>query len=217
MADNDQQVHPMQPTKAEQAVADPESAAAPSEKPHLRKKSMKRLAYVTTLVIILTAVILAFALTIMHVKNPKFRLHSIEVESLSFTPSATSPSFSMRLDAELAIKNTNFGHYEYESSTVTLAYRGANVGEAVFFEGRAGARSTKEIEVNLAVSSSNVSSDSNLASDLNSGTLTLTSHGKLSGEVHLLELFKKRKAPEMNCTIKIDLVNEEILDWNCSS
>ncbi|KAJ9679605.1 hypothetical protein PVL29_021510 [Vitis rotundifolia] len=215
MAEKDQQVHPMEPTTAEPKT-DVESASGQSEELRRRKKGMKCLAYVAAFAIFLTAIILAFAVTVMHIKNPKFSLHSIDVEDLSFSPSTTPPSFSMRLDAELAVKNTNFGHYKYENSTITLAYRGTKVGEALISKGRARARSTKEIEVTVNVTPSNVSSNSNLASDLNSGILTLTSHGELSGKVHLMEVFKKKKAPQMNCNINIDLVKKEIQDWNCN-
>ena len=206
----------MEPTEA-QPKADVESASTPSEELRRRKnKRMKCLGCVAVLAILLTAIILSFALTVMHVKNPKFRLSSIKVEDLSFSPSATSPSFNLKLDAELAIKNTNFGHYNYENSNITLAYRGTKVGEALISKGRANARSTKEIEVTVDVNSSNVSSDSNLVGDLDSGILSLTSYGDLSGKVHLLEVFKKKKSPQMNCTINIDLVNKEIQDWNCN-
>ncbi|RVW68115.1 Late embryogenesis abundant protein [Vitis vinifera] len=215
IAEKDQQVHPMEPTTAEPKT-DVGSASVQSEELRRRKKGMKCLAYVAAFAIFLTAIILALAVTVMNIKNPKFRLHSIDVEDLSFSPSTTPPSFSMRLDAELAVKNTNFGHYKYENSTITLAYRGTKVGEALISKGRARARSTKEIEVTVDVTSSNASSNSNLASDLNSGILTLTSHGELSGKVHLIEVIKKKKAPQMNCNINIDMVKKEIQDWNCN-
>ncbi|RVW94554.1 Late embryogenesis abundant protein [Vitis vinifera] len=205
----------MEPTTAEPKT-DVGSASVQSEELRRRKKGMKCLAYVAAFAIFLTAIILALAVTVMNIKNPKFRLHSIDVEDLSFSPSTTPPSFSMRLDAELAVKNTNFGHYKYENSTITLAYRGTKVGEALISKGRARARSTKEIEVTVDVTSSNASINSNLASDLNSGILTLTSHGELSGKVHLMEVIKKKKAPQMNCNINIDLVKKEIQDWNCN-
>lgn len=216
MAEKDQQVHPTEQREAEQPKTDVETASGRSDELRRRKKRMKCLVYVTVFAILVTAIILAFALTVMHVKNPKFRFRSVEVDDVSFSSATAAPSFSLRLETVVAIKNTNFGHYHYGKSDIILAYRGTKVGEAAISGGRAGARSTGEIELNVDVSSRNVSSDSNLAGDLSSGILSLTSYGDLSGKVHLLELFKKTKSQQMNCTINIDLVNEEIRDWNCS-
>ena len=210
MAEKDKQVHPMEVTRVK-ANTDVESAGVQSEELRLKKR-MKILAYVTAFVVFITAVILTFALTVMHVKNPKFRLASIEVENINFSSSSIHPSFSMRFDAGLAIKNMNFGNYKYENSTITSAYRGTKVGEALVSEGRANTRSTKEIELSVDVTLRNVSSNSILASDINTGILTLTSHGRLHGEVHLLKVFKKKKSPQMKCTININLVNKNIQD-----
>ncbi|KAL6320776.1 hypothetical protein AAG906_008776 [Vitis piasezkii] len=143
----------------------------------------------------MTVVILTFALTVMHVKIPKFQLASIEVENINFSSSSIYPSFSMRFDAGLAIKNMNFGN-----STITLAYRGTKVGEALVSEGRANTRSTEEIELAVDVTLRNVSSNTILTSDI---------------EVHLLKVFKKKKSPQMNCTININLVNKNIQDRTC--
>ncbi|KAJ9679599.1 hypothetical protein PVL29_021504 [Vitis rotundifolia] len=179
MAEKDKQVHPMEATRVK-ANTDVESAGVQSEELRLKKR-MKILAFVTAFAVFMTAVILTFALTVMHVKNPKFR---------------------MRFDAGLAIKNMNFGNYKYENSTITLAYRGTKVGEAL-------------IELAVDVTLRNVSSNSILASDINTRILTLTSHGRQHGEVHLLKVFKKKKSPPMNCTININLVNKNIQDRTC--
>ena len=214
MAEKDKQVHPMEVTRVK-ANTDVESAGVQSEELRLKKR-MKILAYVTAFaVFILDAVILTFALTVMHVKNPKFRLASIEVENINFSSSSIYPSFSMRFDAGLAIKNMNFGNYKYEDSTITLAYRGTKVGEALVSEGRANTRSTEEIELAVDVTLRNVSSNTIMASDINTRILTLTSHGRQHGEVHLLKVFKKKKSPQMNCTININLVNKNIQDRTC--
>ena len=169
----------------------------------------------TAFAVFMTVVILTFALTVMHVKIPKFRLASIEVENINFSSSSIYPSFSMRFDAGLAIKNMNFGNYKYEDSTITLAYRGTKVGEALVSEGRANTRSTEEIELAVDVTLRNVSSNTIMASDINTRILTLTSHGRQHGEVHLLKVFKKKKSPQMNCTININLVNKNIQDRTC--
>lgn len=214
MAEKDQQVFPMEPTNA-QVNTDEESARVHSEV--LRhKKRMRRLGCVAAFTVLLTAIILAFALTVMHIKNPKFRFRSIEIEDLSLRSSTTTPSFSMRFDAELTVKNQNFGPFKYDKIAIPMSYGGTKVGEAFISNGEAKARSTKVIKVTVDVTSNNVSSNSNLASDINSGFLTLTGQGKLNGKVHLMKVFKKKKSPQMNCTIKINLENKVIQEWKCN-
>ncbi|KAJ9679602.1 hypothetical protein PVL29_021507 [Vitis rotundifolia] len=214
MAEKDQQVFPMEPTNA-QVNTDEESARVHSEV--LRhKKRMRRLGCVAAFTVLLTAIILAFALTVMHIKNPKFLFRSIEIEDLSIRSSTTTPSFSMRFDAELTVKNQNFGPFKYDKTAIPMSYGGTKVGEAFISNGEAKARSTKVIKVTVDVTSNNVSSNSNLASDINSGFLTLTGKGKLNGKVHLMKVFKKKKSPQMNCTIKINLENKVIQEWKCN-
>lgn len=96
-----------------------------------------------------------------------------------------------------------------------MAYEGFKVGEAFIPDGEAKARSTKGIEVTLDVASNNVSSHSNLARDIKSGFLSLTGYGRLDGEVHLMKVFKKKKSPQMNCTVEIDLETRVIQEWKC--
>ena len=204
-----------EPSNIAQQKSDVESTTIYSEE--LRpKKSMKCLAYVAAFAVFLTVIIILFSLTIMRVRDPKHRLSSIGVEGITFNSSTASPSFSMRFDAAVAVKNTNFGQFKFDNSTIKLAYKGTNVGEAIIAKAQARARSTKRIEVLVGVSSNNVSSNSALASDINTGILTLTSHVRLDGKVHLLKIFKTKKSPEMNCTININLVDKVIQDWHCN-
>ncbi|XP_021297266.1 late embryogenesis abundant protein At1g64065-like [Herrania umbratica] len=151
-----------------------------------------------------TAIILLFALTVMRIKSPKVRFGAVTVESFS-TVNNSSPSFDMKLMAQVAVKNTNFGHFKYENSTVTILYGGMPVGEAAIVKGRARARQTKKFNINVDISSSRLSSNSNLGNDINAGVLPLSSQAKLKGKVHLMKVIKKKKSGEMSCTMGINL------------
>ena len=72
----------------------------------------------------MTATVLALSLTVMHIKNPKFRFRTVEIEDLSLSSSNTTPSFSMRFEAEVAVKNMNFGRFEYDKSVISMSYGG---------------------------------------------------------------------------------------------
>ncbi|XVF50906.1 hypothetical protein PTKIN_Ptkin04bG0141200 [Pterospermum kingtungense] len=180
-----------------------------------RKKRMKLFAYAAAFAVFQTIVILVFSLTVMRIKNPKFRVRSITVEDLTYNSTPNSPSFNMKLNAEVTVKNTNFGHFKFENTTILFDYGGVQVGEAFVEKGRAKARSTKKMNVTVDLNSNNIKANSNLGSDILSGILTLTSHSKLSGKVHLMKLIKKNKSAGMNCTLTVNLASRAIQDMKC--
>ncbi|XWS37905.1 hypothetical protein CRYUN_Cryun19dG0085400 [Craigia yunnanensis] len=198
----------------QQRKVDVESAAELS-KELKRKKRMKLFAYAAAFAIFQTIVILVFSLTVMRIKNPKFRVRSITVEDLSHTSAPNSPSFNMKFNAEVAVKNTNFGHFKFDNTTISFDYGGVQVGEAFVAKGRAKARSTKKMNVTVELNSNNILDNSNLGADISSGLLTLTSRSKLSGKVHLMKLIKKKKSAEMSCTMTVNLVSRAIQDMKC--
>ncbi|XVE58450.1 hypothetical protein DITRI_Ditri04bG0170300 [Diplodiscus trichospermus] len=198
----------------QQKKMDMESAAELS-KELKRKKRMKLLAYAAAFAIFQTIVVLVFSLTVMRIKNPKFRVGSITVEDLTYTSVPNSPSFNMKFNAQVAVKNTNFGHFKFENTTISFDYGGIQVGEAFVAKGRAKARSTKKMNVTVELKSNNIPSNSNLGSDISSGILTLTSNSKLKGKVHLMKLIKKKKSAQMNCSITVNLGSRAIQDIKC--
>ncbi|OMP06108.1 Late embryogenesis abundant protein, LEA-14 [Corchorus olitorius] len=182
-----------------------------------KRNNAKCVAYVAAFIVFQTAIILVFALTVMRIKTPKVRFGTVAVESFnSGSSSSSSPSFDMKLVAQVTVKNTNFGHFKYENSTVTIFYGGMPVGEAAVEKGRARARQTKKFNINIDISSSRLSSsNSNLGNDINSGVLPLSSQAKLSGKVHLLKVIKKKKSGEMSCTMGINLATRAVQDLKC--
>ncbi|KAL2540212.1 Late [Abeliophyllum distichum] len=126
-----------------------------------------------------------------------------------------NPSFNIRMNAELGVKNTNFGHYKFRDSTIYFSYNDLIVGEAFVPKARAKARSTKKFNVIVNLSSSNLQNHPQLGNDLNSGVLTLTSKSKLDGKVELIKVLKKKKSTEMDCTLAINLKQKLIGDLNC--
>ena len=121
----------------------------------------------------------------------------------------------MKFNAEVAVKNTNFGQFKFENTTISFDYGGVQVGEAFVAKGRANARSTKKMNVTMDLNSNNILPNSNLGSDISSGILTLNSKSKLNGKVHLMKLIKKKKSAGMNCTLTVNLVSRAIQDMKC--
>ncbi|KAL2235154.1 UNVERIFIED_CONTAM: Late embryogenesis abundant protein [Sesamum indicum] len=176
-----------------------------------KRNNKKCLAYVAAFVIFQTAIILVFALTVMKVRSPKVRFNAMAIESFSSNNNNNSTSINMRLLAQVTIKNTNFGHFKYQNSTLSILYNGVQVGEAAVPRGRASARKTKKFNISVDVSSEGLSGN-----DMNSGVLRLSSRGKVSGKVHLMKVIKRNKSGEMKCDWSINLATRQVEDLRCN-
>ncbi|KAI8564924.1 hypothetical protein RHMOL_Rhmol03G0221000 [Rhododendron molle] len=185
------QASPLAPTNvysrsdAEAATADPEELR--------RQKRKKYLIYFAAFVVFQTAIIVLFSLTVMKVKTPKFRVRS---SSSINTIDVQQTSFTLNMNAQFGVKNTNFGPYKYDSTTVNFFYNDIQVGSAVIPKSKANFLSTKKINVPVNLTSANLSGNTS-----NSDILTLTSTARLTGKVELMLIFKKKKAVNMNCTM----------------
>ncbi|XP_059625447.1 late embryogenesis abundant protein At1g64065-like [Cornus florida] len=214
MAEKDQQVYPLPISTNTQAKHD-EQAVTVLSKELRRKKRMKCLAYVAAFAVFQTGIILLFALTVLKIKTPKFRVRSATFESFNVVTTTSAPSFDMKMNAELGVKNTNFGHYKFDNSTIYFFYKGTEVGSASFSNARARARSTKKFNVVVDLTSTNVPSNLGLGNDFNSGVLQLTSQSELKGKVELMKVMKKKKSTKMSCTLIISLADKATRDLNC--
>ncbi|CAK9176928.1 unnamed protein product [Ilex paraguariensis] len=195
--------------KGHMTTGDQESAAALR-----RKRNLKCLALIVAGVILQAAVILVFVLTIMRIRNPKVRFSTVTVQNLRVN-SSSSPSFSMKLNAQFTVKNTNFGHFKFQSSTATILYEGKPVGEAVIDKARARARSTKKLNITVGVNSEKETRNSQLSSDIKSGKITLTSQATLKGKVHLFKVIRKKKSAQMNCTMDVNTKTHAVENLHC--
>ncbi|KAE8690410.1 putative Late embryoproteinsis abundant hydroxyproline-rich glycofamily protein [Hibiscus syriacus] len=127
----------------------------------------------------------------------------------------TRLSFNIILNARVSVKNTNFGHFKFDNTTISFNYGGVGVGDAFFARGRSKARSTKKMNVTVELNSNNIPNNSSLQSEIESGFLALTCHSKLSGKVQLMKLIKKKKSAEMNCAMLVNLVTKAVQDIKC--
>lgn len=196
-----------------------------------KRSRNKFLAYIAAFIVLHTALILVFSLTVMRIKSPKVRFGSIAVENISTSSSNSSSSsssglssFNMRLQGLFTVKNTNFGHFKYQNSTVSVFYGGVPVGDAVIPKGRARARRTKKFGMVLDISSDrlisaaagNNNSNTKLLNEIGSlGVLTLTSSSKLNGKIQLMKVIKKKKSGEMDCSWVINITTREVQNLQC--
>ncbi|KAL2556164.1 Late embryogenesis abundant (LEA) hydroxyproline-rich glycoprotein family [Forsythia ovata] len=166
MTDKDQQVHSSKSNG--QTKHDEETVIRRPSKDAHKKKRMKCLLYIVLFAVFQTGIILLFVLTIMKIRTPKFRVRSATFDTFDYS-STTNPSFNMRMNAELGVKNANFGRYKFRDSMIYFSYNDLIVGEAFIPKARAKARSTKKFNVIVNLSSSNFQNHPQLGNDLNSG------------------------------------------------
>nr|GME00727.1 late embryogenesis abundant protein At1g64065-like [Ipomoea batatas] len=195
---------------------DTESAALMPSQQLRKKKRIKCVLFGTAFAVFQTAIILVFVLLIMKYKAPKFRLRSATFDNFNVVASPSSnASFDARFNAQLGVKNSNFGPYKYRESKVEFFYGDLVVGEAVVPGSKAGLKSTKKVEVAVRVSSENVTDVKQLGSELSSGMLRLNVRSKLEGKVTLIFVMKKKKTSELDCILTIHLDKKTFQDITC--
>lgn len=163
-----------------------------------KKKRMKCFVYIAVFAVFQVAVILVFSLTVMRIKTPKVRLGDIEVTT-------TNGGGDIKLNGRVLVKNTNFGHYKFDSALATVKSGNEVVGQFEIDEARARARSTKKVVFLVDLGGANV----------NSGTVDLVVEAKLRGKVELMKVIKKKKAADMRCTMTLVLATTTVQNLTC--
>ncbi|KAI4376138.1 hypothetical protein MLD38_013929 [Melastoma candidum] len=179
-----------------------------------RKKRIKWAIYIAAFTVFQVMVLLVFGLVIMKVKGPKFRIGTFDVTKINTDQSA--PSFNMTFIAPIRIKNTNFGPYKYDATTVDFTYGGVTVGTVAVPKSKASFKSTKKVNLEVNLNSNGLlGANSNLGNELSKGVITLGSQGTMNGKVTLMLMFKKKKSTKMNCTMTVDVNARSVKSVQC--
>jgi hypothetical protein len=205
------QIVPLAPANSYQRSE--EEYATIQQKALRQKRSGKCFFYSLALIVILSAIILVFAI-IVKPRTPRVKLSSVAVEHLSYGNNPI-PSFNMTLAAEVSVKNSNFVRFKFENTSSSALYKGMVVGEAKLRSGRVGARKTRMNIVVKIGSPGSLSEAKNLSSDINSGMLKMNSYATLKGDVRLFGIVKNRTAV-MSCGMNLNLSSRSIQDLECS-
>ncbi|XWS38293.1 hypothetical protein CRYUN_Cryun19dG0119300 [Craigia yunnanensis] len=176
------------------------------------EKSNKCLVYVLAIMVIQGAVLLIFASIVLRARTPDFKIGSVTVRNLKYLNSS-APSFNFTLLTVFTVENNNFGEFKFENTTGSVSCGSVVVGEMKIPTGKAQARATERMNVSVDVSSLRISGTKN--SNISSGLLELNSHVQLSGRVNIMNIMKRRKHPEMNCFITLNLTGHTVQDLTC--
>ncbi|KAL4575778.1 hypothetical protein LXL04_011864 [Taraxacum kok-saghyz] len=143
-----------------------------------RKRQRRCLMSVVIIAGIVAGLIVLFSVTAGRFRTPKFRVRYATFETLNVGNSTANPSFNIEMNTEFGIKNTNFRRFWYRSTTVDFYYREQKVGDGFVWNERVKVRDTRKFTVPVSLSSMNVTSSSELRSDLNGGVLPLRSRSR---------------------------------------
>ncbi|XWS48870.1 hypothetical protein CRYUN_Cryun13aG0113600 [Craigia yunnanensis] len=178
------------------------------------EKSGKCLVYFLAIMVIQGAVLLIIVSIFLHARTPEFEIRSVTVRNIKYGNSS-APSFNFTLVTEVTVENTNFGDFRFENTTGSVWCGSIVVGEMNIPTGRAQARATERLNVSVDVSSLRISDTKNLSSNISSGLLELNSHVKLSGKVNIMNIVKRRRHPQMNCFMSLNLTGHTVQDLTC--
>ncbi|GFY81881.1 hypothetical protein Acr_02g0001210 [Actinidia rufa] len=193
-----------------------EESSTTNESKELRRQKQKKWAlYIIAFVIFQTGIIVLFTFTVMKFRTPKFRMRPASSFD-TFDVQQATPSFNLRMNAQFGVRNTNFGPFKYGNTTIHFYYKGTEVGSATVRNSKANFRSTKKVNVPVdLVMPSNLANNSDLASDISSGILPLTSQSRLNGKVEIMFIFKKKRTANMNCTMEVNISTKQLQNVKC--
>ncbi|XP_052185333.1 late embryogenesis abundant protein At1g64065-like [Diospyros lotus] len=181
----------------------------------MEEKRKKWLLYLIAFVIFQTGVIVLFSMTVMKFRTPKYRVQSASLTKFDVSNNS-NPSFNLWMDARLRVKNTNFGTYKFDNSTVVFYYNGTQVGSAVVRKSKANFRSTKKLKVAVnLVSPTSLANNQQLANDLSLGILPLTSKAEMKGKVRIMFMFKKKKSAKLDCSMQLNTQTNTLQNVKC--
>ncbi|KAL8557321.1 hypothetical protein ACS0TY_004672 [Phlomoides rotata] len=144
-----QSTYPLAPAAAHARSSDTEAGGAAAMELR-KKKRRKRIIFITTFVISNLLINTIMALTILKARNPSFRIREATVAAFN----AGAPA-NATLNLQFAVKNTNFGRYNYCNTTVVFMHGGTPAGEVHVANSKVGWRSMKkfnvEVKLNLGI------------------------------------------------------------------
>ncbi|XP_051132770.1 late embryogenesis abundant protein At1g64065 [Andrographis paniculata] len=213
MAETSDQSRPLAGASDRPTSSDDEESALTGIR---RKRCVKCFTCVAALLLIQAIVIVVLIFTVFKVKDPIIRMNRVTVTKLDLVAGTTTPrpGANMTLIADVSVKNPNYASFRYQNTTTALYYHGSVIGEARGPPGRARARRTMRMNITVDVMTDRVLANSDFASDLTSGLLTMSSYTEVAGRVKMV-VVKKHVTVKMNCTVTVNMTTQAIQEQRC--
>ncbi|XP_057513883.1 uncharacterized protein LOC130795687 [Actinidia eriantha] len=172
---------------------------------------------VIALIVVLVLVMVILGLTVFKAKRPVNTVNSVALKDfdVSVDIARLRVNLNVTLDVNLSVKNPNKVGFKYTNSTAVLKYRGQVVGEAPIPASKISAGQTSTMNLTLTLLADRLISNSNVYSDVISGTLPLSTFTRISGKVNILSVIKIHVVSYTSCDLSINVLNRSVASQTC--
>ncbi|KAK7382892.1 hypothetical protein VNO80_02047 [Phaseolus coccineus] len=172
---------------------------------------------VTGVVIALILLIVILALTVFKAKHPVTTVDSTKLEDfhMSLDIAKLRVDLNVTLRTDVSVMNPNKVGFKYSDSIAHLNYRGQLIGEVPIPAGEISSGETKGFNLTLTIMADRLLSNSQLFSDVTSGTLPLNTFVRISGKVSILGFIKVHVVSSTSCDVVINLSNRTVGNQEC--
>ncbi|KAJ1409671.1 Late embryogenesis abundant protein [Sesbania bispinosa] len=171
----------------------------------------------TAVVIAIILLIVILALTVFKAKHPVTTVDSVKLEDLhvSLDIAKLRVDLNVTLDVDVSVKNPNKVGFKYSDSTAHLNYRGQLIGEVPLPAGEISSSETKGFNLTLTIMADRLLSNSQVFSDITSGTLPLNTFVRISGKVSIMGFIKVHVVSSSSCDLVINVSNRTVGSQEC--
>ncbi|KAL0724906.1 hypothetical protein Bca4012_039505 [Brassica carinata] len=207
---------PMLAAEAPKSNADTETQSPNGDG---RKRNRKICICVTLLILLLLIfkVLLVLSLTLFKPKNPTATVDSVVVDHLRTSVDVLNlkANLNLTLQAHLALKNPNRVGFSFGSTSALLSYKGQLVGEAPLPANRVGPQKTLHMNVKLTLMADRLLSESQVFSDVMSGSIPVNAFVKVAGRVSVFNVFKIKVKSSASCDVTISVSSRNVTSQHC--
>ncbi|KAK8486775.1 hypothetical protein V6N13_073573 [Hibiscus sabdariffa] len=167
-----------------------------------KRRSTLCIGFIAAVFLVLAIVVLTLFLTVFHIQDPIIRLNSMTIQSLEMSPKGTLRiDGSVKLLADVSVKNPNAASFKLDNGTVTVYYGGRVVGEGSYFPGKARPRRTLRRNVTVEIDPEEFLSDPGFVTDIiGSKGLNISSYTRISGRIDIMNIIKRNVLVKFNCS-----------------
>ncbi|WZZ66172.1 hypothetical protein YC2023_077542 [Brassica napus] len=186
------------------------------------KRNRKICICISLLILILLLifiVLLVLGLTLFKPKNPTATVGSVAVERLRTSVDVLNlkANLNLTLQAHLALKNPNRVGFSFGSTSALLNYKGQLVGEAPLPANKVGPQKTLRMNITLTLMADRLLSESQVFSDVMSGSIPVNAFVKVAGKVSVFNMFKIKVKSSASCDVTISVSSRNVLVKNRKS
>ncbi|KAL9329975.1 hypothetical protein ACSQ67_004978 [Phaseolus vulgaris] len=167
----------------------------------------------TAIAVLLVVIVLVLGFTVYNVKDPEVRMNGVTLISGTFASGSTE---NVTLLADISVKNPNAFTFRFGNASTDVYYNGEGIGEGESPSGKAKARRTIRVNTTMEIMSKKLLANPFLDTDLKDHALNISSYTRIHGKVKILNIFPRKVAIEINCTITYNITSGLITNGdNC--